>query len=363
MRFYSTGIITALLLLLAGAVPLHAQVELQRISTTERADGLGFVVRYHLTQLPDSFRVSQPDENRVEMVLFSMDLNTEQMIPVQFPSQIENIDLYNLLSGIGMDIYFAEGEYFVANAYPDVNGRDVLLSLRFATQDEVRTLADIVTTEVPEEEPYEHAEDVPEISEPAAPPRTAERSRAMLPVTFGVQAGVSYSNLYNASFNRDTRSGMTFGFSITADLPYRLPFNITPSVQTGVHYTQKGFDNPSARFDGVAIEFDYIEVPAIGKFSYSLDYGISPHVLFGPYVAFMVSAERVRENGSRRDLDDSTRDVDFGWIGGAGVDFKVGDTTLQAQARGALSFSDLQKGEFSEGEKHVYMAFVLGFRF
>jgi len=362
MRFYNRVLFTAIFFLITGLTTASAQVELQRVSTTERADGQGIVVRYHLTQMPDSFRVSQPEVNRIEMVLFSMDLNTESLIPVSVTSHIEELDLYNLLSGVGTDLYIAEGTFFVADAYPDVNGRDVLLSLRFATEEEAAARAGVVTTDVPSEEDVTEAilEEEPALEEPA-PPRTSEHRR--LPLTFGVQGGLSTSNVFNASFNRDARQGMTFGFTIDIGLPYRLPYGVKPSIQTGVHYTEKGFDNPSARFDGVSIEFDYMEVPVLAKFNYDLAYGLSPYVLLGPYIAFMVSAERVREDGSRRDLDDSTREVDLGLMGGIGLDFRVGDTILNTQMRGSFAFSDLQKNEFTDGEKHFYMALVLGFRF
>lgn len=362
MKFYSRVFSTAILLLMAGVLTAQAQTELQRISTTERADGQGIVVRYHMTQLPDSFRVSQPEVNRIEMVLFSMDLDTENMIPVSTTPHIAELDLYNLLSGIGTDLYIADGIYFVANAYPDVNGMDVLLSLEFATEEEVAALAGVVTTDVPSDEDTveEVLEEEPEISDPELPKVTGP---SRLPLTFGVQGGLSLSNLFNASFNRDARTGMTFGLTIDIGLPYRLPYDVKPSIQTGLHYTEKGFDNPSARFNGVSIEFDYMEIPILAKFNYDLAYGISPFMALGPYVAFMVSAERVRQDDSRRDLDDTTREVDFGLMGSIGTDFTIGTTTLNAQARGSFAFSDVQKGEFSDGEKHFYMALVLGFRF
>ena len=362
MRFISRSFFLSFLLVAAGAATALAQTELQRISTTERADGLGLVVRYHMTQMPDSFRVSQPEFNRIEMVLFSMDLNTDSTIPVSVAPHITEIDLYNLLSGLGTDLYIAEGTYFVAEAYPDVNGRDVLLSLRFATQQEAAAQAGVVVTAVPDEDPEPDIlpDDEPAVSEPL-PERVTERSGVSL--TFGAQGGLSLANVFEATFNRDFRSGITFGFTIDIGLPYTLPYNIRPSIQTGVNFTETGFDNPSRRFDGVSIEFDYIEVPILAKFNYDLSYGLSPHIFFGPYTAFMVSAERVREDGSRRDLDDTTREVDFGMIGGAGLDFSVGDIILNIQARGSFAFTDVQKSEFSDGEKHLFMALVLGLRF
>ncbi|TVR14763.1 MAG: PorT family protein [Balneolaceae bacterium] len=362
MKFISRSIFLSLLFITVGVTTVLAQTELQRISTTERADGLGLVVRYHMTQLPDSFRVSQPELNRIEMVLFSMDLNTDSVIPISVTPHITEIDLYNLLSGIGTDLYIKDGTYFVAEAYPDVNGRDVLLSLRFATREEAAAQAGMVVTEIPDEEPEPDVitGDEPVDSE-QLPVRVTDRSGVSL--TFGAQGGLSLANVFEATFNRDFRSGITFGFTIDIGLPYRLPYNIRPSIQTGVNFTEKGFDNPSRRFDGVSIEFDYIEVPVLAKFTYDLSYGLSPHIFLGPYTAFMVSAERVREDGSRRDLDDTTREVDVGLIGGAGLDVTVGDVILNVQARGSFAFTDVQKSEFSDGEKHIFMALVLGLRF
>lgn len=364
MRIYRTAILAASVFFVSGLLSVQAQVELQRISTAERSDGQGLVVRYHLSQMADSFSVAQPEINRVQLNIYASDLNTDRMIPISITGQIEELNLYNLPGGMGVDIRITEGIYFIANAYPDVNGRDILLSLRYGTESEITALIseiqDDAADEPPDEIPAETEEIEPETVETEPPPVVVKERIA---ATFGVKAGISSSNIYNAGFTRQKLSGITFGTTVDIYLPYYLPYNVRPSIETGIYYTQKGFENPGSRFVGVSIEFDYIEIPVLAKLGYEVIDGISPHVVFGPYAAFMVSAERVLANGNRRDLDDMTRETDFGLMGGFGVDFRVGDIVLNVQARGSFALIHLMKDEFREGEKHYYMAAVFGFRF
>lgn len=126
--------------MLLSAVSLQAQTELNRISATERSDGNGFVVRYHLSQPADSFRVLQPAPDRIQMILYSGDLDTVSLQLPDEPELFDNLALYRTGSGYGVDFRLADGNHFRTNAYPDQNGRDLLLAL---TRTDLRELEHI----------------------------------------------------------------------------------------------------------------------------------------------------------------------------------------------------------------------------
>lgn len=116
----------------AALAPADATSQtLERISANERSDGKGFVVRYHLTELADSFRVVQPAADRIQMKLYSNDLDT---LNLRLPPESETfpqIDLHKTEQGIGVDIFLGEEIFFRTNVYPDQNGQHLLLALEY----------------------------------------------------------------------------------------------------------------------------------------------------------------------------------------------------------------------------------------
>jgi len=112
---------------------LSAQNELSRISTVDRSDGKGAVIRFHFEEAVDSFEVLQPAPDFIQMVLYDADIDTSG---IQFPPQgvkVDQIFLYELDYGYGVDIYLGENQYFIADTYPDVNGKHLLVALTETT--------------------------------------------------------------------------------------------------------------------------------------------------------------------------------------------------------------------------------------
>ena len=128
--------------LLHSGSDLQAQHELNRISAVERSDGLGYVVRYHLTQPVDSFDVFQPTENLIQMMLYSEQLDTVEFIKPEISDVFKSFELYDVPSGIAVDITMNDGYYFNTRTYPDQNRRDLLLALTTTTKDNIAGLVD-----------------------------------------------------------------------------------------------------------------------------------------------------------------------------------------------------------------------------
>ncbi|MEP1152218.1 MAG: N-acetylmuramoyl-L-alanine amidase [Balneola sp.] len=115
---------------------LSAQNALSRISTVDRSDGKGAVIRYHFEEAVDSFEVIQPAPDLIQMVLYG-DIDTTG---IQMPGAGEKVDqvyLYELDYGFGVDIYIGEGHAYIADAYPDQNQRHLLVALTETSLEEL----------------------------------------------------------------------------------------------------------------------------------------------------------------------------------------------------------------------------------
>ncbi len=115
----------------------YAQEALNRISIAERSDGKGYVIRHHLTERVDSVKVAQPSADRIQMMLFSSELDTLNYIPPQTSDTFNELELFPTTDGIGIDISLSAGNYFKATTYPDQNGRDQLLALEKVSSSEI----------------------------------------------------------------------------------------------------------------------------------------------------------------------------------------------------------------------------------
>ena len=116
--------------------------ELNRISAVERSDGKGYVVRYHLSAMVDSFEVYQPAENLIQMMLYSSDLDTANFSKPDQSSIFSSIEVYSLPSGIAVDILINDGIYFNTNVYPDQNQKDLLLALTTVSRNQMTGLTE-----------------------------------------------------------------------------------------------------------------------------------------------------------------------------------------------------------------------------
>jgi len=369
-----------LLLLAAGSAnsELFAQSELSRISLAERSDGAGFVLRYHLTEAPDSFHVARPSVNLVQINIYGSRLISDE-ISVDENSEITDIRLFDIDNGVGADISLNENVFFNTAVYPDVNGRDLLLSLEYGSEESV--LASVnerlqfgrdsegraETDQTEQEEPTEIIDMGAVEDDRGADVELAEAGSGEKRVTVGVLTGISIADVKGNAFVSETRRGISFGLAVGVRLPWKLPYSIGAGIDTGIYFAQKGFRNPSPDFlNAETVEFDYMEVPILAKFSYPLIERLSPYLLIGPSLGFNVSAERVRADGSRSDLDDQTASTDLSLILGGGMDVKLNRQVISFQVKGGLSFSDVFNtvGESPATDffKHRYVALELVFR-
>lgn len=359
-----------------GNQPVQAQVQLERISVTERSDGRGYVIRNHLTAQPDSFRVSHPDYNRVQFLMYAEDLQSDNFQRPEPFTGLYEFRYYTSEGYFGYEIIFEEESLYRPFVYFDVNQTDVLINLERSTREALMATGMTAAVTISQEDRIvetistdEGAEILPDSD--VARGRDTFGDRSADPVgpfrtMIGLKGGHTSANFYGAGYDRSSRTGISVATSVVIDFPLNLPYGITPGIETGIYYMQKGFDEPvTDKFIADRVEIDYIEIPLLVKLNYERENRFSPHLLFGPYLSFMVSSERVfGENESRRDLDDITRNTDLGWAFGAGLDISLGNVILDIQLRNSLSFDTLfNDEEFDDGEKLRQFSLLLGIRF
>lgn len=111
--------------------------QLNMVSTAERSDGKGYVLRYHLDQKVDSFRVYQPATDLIQMTLYGESIDTTGVTLAGSNSFFDDISLHGIPFGIGVDIYLTDGMFFKAESYHDANGKDLLLALTNTEEEEI----------------------------------------------------------------------------------------------------------------------------------------------------------------------------------------------------------------------------------
>ncbi len=131
-----------LTLLLFFPLVSAAQSVLPRISVAERSDGLGYVIRYHFSSAPDSFKVFQPSANLIQVAIYK---NGVSLTSTQLPSGsagIHGMNLTEIPGGFGTDIRLPGTRAYLAKAYPDANGRHLLVGLTEISMRELDILTD-----------------------------------------------------------------------------------------------------------------------------------------------------------------------------------------------------------------------------
>lgn len=152
----------------------------------------------------------------------------------------------------------------------------------------------------------------------------ANHATAQNGTTFGVRGGLNFANLNDTDSDADidSRTGLMAGVYARIHIP-----NSPVYLQPEVLYTQKGAESSDLFEDQEAtlkIKLDYIEVPVLARFDFITGGSITPHVYFGPYVSFSINSEVEVSDGESSfagDIEEDVKDLNFGIVTGAGLDF------------------------------------------
>jgi len=115
--------------------------ELNRISTATRGDGLGYVIRFHFSAAPDSFKLLQPSGELIQVAVYKNGLKHDD-VSVNTYEPFTGIESVKIPGGIGTDINLEPGNNYLAQAYMDANRRDLLVGLTRISSREMELITD-----------------------------------------------------------------------------------------------------------------------------------------------------------------------------------------------------------------------------
>ena len=139
----------------------------------------------------------------------------------------------------------------------------------------------------------------------------------------------------------ESRTGLNVGASLL------LPFTDVVGLEIGAAYSQKGAEEEELGVTG-SFEFDYLEFPVLLRFGIPTESALSAHFLVGGALAFETGCQvSLTEGGASfsgdcEEADIETKSMDFGLVGGAGLDIELTESiTLVLDALYNLGLTNL----------------------
>jgi hypothetical protein len=189
-------------------------------------------------------------------------------------------------------------------------------------------------------------------------------TQAQSPLSFGLKAGLNIADISGPDSDSDTRTGLTGGLAVYLDLPV-LPIGI----ESGLYYSQKGSSySDSDEFGDFdeTLKLDYIEVPILARINFPTPGPIGPHLVAGPYIGFNINAQAEgTEDGFSydEDISDLISSTDIGLMLGAGLDFSLGVTALNAQVRYSIGLTNVYDFDMDDTYRNSVFSLVVGINF
>ena len=182
---------------------------------------------------------------------------------------------------------------------------------------------------------------------------TASPSRARVNFDFGAKLGLNSTGLFGDAVEENSYPKQTF----VGGAFVRMNLTSGMTIQTEFLYSRKGseitVESIPGLIDTLNVKLDYVEVPVLFRYEFSVPMKFKPHLLIGPAVAFNVSARATSDDGNSFYPDEydipNTRSVDFGLVIGTGVDFLLGPGALGIEARYTLGLRNAFEDMSSEG--------------
>lgn len=146
--------------------------QITRTTLAERADGLGFVLRFHATARIDSFKIVQSSAELVQVAMYRNNLR----IPAetaQMRSPVSSVTFHPIPGGTGIDIRLAKDTRYLSRIYRDRDTNDILVGLTSVSRRDIdnftRGFSPVDWSKLqpqPQPVPNQPAPAEPEITEP-----------------------------------------------------------------------------------------------------------------------------------------------------------------------------------------------------
>ena len=164
----------------------------------------------------------------------------------------------------------------------------------------------------------------------------------------GIRADLALSDFRGADFDQSFRTGFRAGLWGELDLSGSV------DILGELVYATKGPNVDAGSFDP---HFDYIEIPIAAK----IGLGDSPvYVLAGPSISFRISDPYDDFDG---DASEFLNTLDFGLLGGLGIEFNLGDVPAMADIRyhtGLSVIFDFDEGDDDRNSRNQVISVGMG---
>ncbi len=165
-------------------------------------------------------------------------------------------------------------------------------------------------------------------------------------VKLGVIGGVNIANLNGedvggAKIDFSNRTAFGVGGVLDVGLNENVALSFEPMyLQKGAEFSETDPDLGTATFTSKA---NYLEVPVLLKIAFGTG-SARPYLMAGPTIGFNLSSKfelSVPGFSAEIDADKVTKSTDFGLVGGAGVSFTAGTSSIFVEGRYSLGLSDI----------------------
>jgi hypothetical protein len=179
---------------------------------------------------------------------------------------------------------------------------------------------------------------------------------------FGIKGGLSFYKVagdfsidfMGSSLSESFDTGTKMGFH--GGIFMEKPLNQFLSIQPEVNFIQKGsresddfgddIDSFFGAFEDDGVTMSYIDVPLLLKVNIPLGENLTPFLSAGGYLGYLLGAE-VEFEGSTEDISNDVKDISYGLLFGAGVNFGF----IFVEARYDHGMSNLFENDlFTSGE-------------
>lgn len=191
----------------------------------------------------------------------------------------------------------------------------------------------------------------------------AERMRWRDRLGFGAKLGLSLSTFSGEDADRESstyayKPRPTIGAFVCVDLHPWI------SIQSEILFVSKG---PDIERDGMVSDtfnVRYIEIPLLAHLTLPLEGRISPYLLAGPSLGFLLSAKlEDHNNGSVTDRTDLANSVDLGVLAGVGAKLALaGPHVLMIEGRYDQGLATISQVD-DEDLKNRVVSIVLGYQY
>ena len=171
---------------------------------------------------------------------------------------------------------------------------------------------------------------------------------------FGITAGLNMATFHgNDISNAKMRYGLASGIFLNYDLSQGF------ALQPELLYSMKGYTSTAGTIKTIG-KYDYMEIPAIVKYSIAIESVIKPFIFVGPSASILIKSKL----NTDKDYEVvSPRFFDFGALFGAGASMPLDKGEINFNIRYGLGFTTVSNQSTPTDIKNRYLGIMVGYSF